>query len=66
MMIIMMMMTILGVELKLMESDGSEARYDIIIFARASLRKAEIARVAGLSDTASALIEPAFVVMNHG
>jgi hypothetical protein len=62
----MMVMTILGVELKLLESDESEAKYEISIFAGASLRKAEIARVTGLSDTASALIEPTFVVINHG
>jgi hypothetical protein len=55
-----------GIEVKPADGDKSEAEYQISIFMGASLRKkAELARMAGLSDTASALIEPAFVVVSH-
>jgi len=55
-----------GFEVKPADGVKSEAEYQISIFMGASLRKkAELARVAGLSDTASSLIEPAFVVVGH-
>jgi hypothetical protein len=55
-----------GIEVKPADGDKSEAEYQISIFMGASLRKkAELARMAGLLDLASALIEPAFVVVGH-
>ncbi|KAL5371450.1 hypothetical protein PMIN06_012891 [Paraphaeosphaeria minitans] len=55
-----------GIEVKAADGDKSEAEYQISIFMGASLRKkAELVRMAGFSDTASALIEPSFVVVGH-
>ncbi|KAF1963844.1 hypothetical protein CC80DRAFT_541753 [Byssothecium circinans] len=55
-----------SIEVKPADGDKSEAEYQLSIFMGASLRKkAELARMAGMSDTASALIEPAFVVAGH-
>ena len=55
-----------GIEVKPADGDKSEAEYQISIWMGASLRKkAELARMAGLSDIISALIEPAFVVVGH-
>jgi hypothetical protein len=55
-----------GIEVKPADGDKSEAEYQISIFMGASLRKkAELARIAGLAHLASALIEPAFVVVGH-
>ncbi|KAH8721510.1 hypothetical protein GQ44DRAFT_361250 [Phaeosphaeriaceae sp. PMI808] len=55
-----------GIEVKPADGSKSEAEYQISIFMAASLRKkAELARMAGLIDIASVLIEPAFVVVGH-
>ncbi|KAF2240216.1 hypothetical protein BU26DRAFT_573006 [Trematosphaeria pertusa] len=55
-----------GIEAKPADGDKSEAEYQISIWMGASLlKKAELARMAGLSDITSALIEPAFVVVGH-
>ncbi|KAF2240286.1 hypothetical protein BU26DRAFT_611772 [Trematosphaeria pertusa] len=55
-----------GIEAKPADGDKSEVEYQISIWMGASLRKkAELARMAGLSDITSALIEPAFVVVGH-
>jgi hypothetical protein len=55
-----------GIEVKPADGAKSEAEYQISIFMGASLRKkAELARMAGLSISLSALIEPAFVVVGH-
>ncbi|KAJ4286960.1 hypothetical protein N0V90_012840 [Kalmusia sp. IMI 367209] len=55
-----------GIQVKAPYGNRSEAEYQISVFMGASLRKkAELARMAGLSNTTSALIEPAFVVVGH-